>query len=107
MSAAQQGIAHIEWVDFKYNTATDLSGMRNHPENVEWRNAVFERDNFTCQQCGHVSEGDIQAHHIYMWSIYPELRLDVDNGITLCTRCHEAVRGYEDEYIDMFIMLMN
>lgn len=59
--------------------------QRNMPEYIEWRKAVFERDNWTCQECGAHGE---QAHHIKQWAHHSELRFDVDNGITLCKACH-------------------
>lgn len=54
----------------------------------EWRKAVFQRDNFTCQRCGQRG-GRLQAHHIKAWAKYPELRYDVANGITYCVECHK------------------
>lgn len=59
---------------------------RNMPEYITWRKAVYARDNYTCQECG--SSSDINAHHIKAWSHYPNLRFDVDNGVTLCFDCH-------------------
>lgn len=72
-------------------------------EYKEWRKAVFERDCYTCQMCGKKSSGDIEAHHIYTWKNYPEKRFDVENGITLCKKCHRSIKEKEDEYINMFI----
>jgi len=68
--------------------------QRNRIDCYEWRDAVFERDNFTCQDCG--SSGDailIHAHHIKCWDEYPELRIEISNGITLCSSCHARLHG--------------
>lgn len=59
-------------------------------EYKQWRDAVFYRDNFTCQVCD-VYGGDIHADHIKSWKDYPELRHDITNGRTLCVPCHYYV----------------
>ena len=56
-------------------------------EYINWRRLVFQRDGFTCQYCGEIG-GDLNAHHKKRWKDYPELRYEVDNGITLCKFCH-------------------
>jgi hypothetical protein len=53
-----------------------------------WRKAVYERDNYTCRCCGKKSEGDIVAHHLDAYSWCKDKRTDVNNGITLCEKCH-------------------
>ena len=54
----------------------------------EWRVAVFARDKYTCQCCGDKRGGNLEAHHILNFKTHEHLRLDIDNGITLCEDCH-------------------
>lgn len=64
--------------------------QRNSVEYSEWRKAVFKRDNYTCCIC-HKVGGRLNAHHIKHWATNPELRFDVNNGITLCSECHKEI----------------
>lgn len=58
-----------------------------------WRNAVFSRDDWTCQHCK-VRGGVLHADHIKPYATHPDLRLDVDNGRTLCPPCHRKTDTY-------------
>lgn len=54
---------------------------------LAWRKAVFERDGYACVSCNS-TVNKLHAHHIKSFDEYPELRVDIDNGLTLCTSCH-------------------
>ena len=63
--------------------------LRHRREYKDWRTAVYERDNYTCQCCGKRG-GKLNAHHINSFADYLELRYDIRNGITLCIDCHDS-----------------
>lgn len=60
---------------------------RHSTQYQAWREAVFKRDNHTCQDCG-IRGGTLNAHHIKSFKKYKKLRHDINNGITLCEKCH-------------------
>lgn len=65
-----------------------ITYRRGLPINL-WRTEVFKRDNYTCKCCGTTKSGVFNAHHIYDYKNFEEYRTDIDNGITLCTKCHK------------------
>jgi len=56
----------------------------------DWSKQVKERDNYTCKRCFRYYES-VEPHHKKPKSRYPELKLEVDNGISLCNDCHRWV----------------
>lgn len=76
---------HPRWQGKRFDTPTSI---RLSSEYKDWRDSVFIRDNYTCQICGERG-GRLNAHHIKPFAKYPELRLSIDNGITLCESCHK------------------
>ena len=62
---------------------------RNYPEYTNWRKAVYERDNYTCQKCNISKSGNLNAHHIESYDNNPEFRTNISNGITLCKKHHK------------------
>lgn len=72
---------------------------RQSKQYKEWRSSVFNRDNFTCVICGQVG-GTLNAHHIKPFKKFPRERFNVDNGVTLCQRCHRKIhKGEHNEWL--------
>lgn len=63
--------------------------IRNSVEYALWRDACLRRDNFTCQKCKQ-SGGILRVHHKNNFSSFVDIRLNIENGITLCQECHRA-----------------
>lgn len=61
--------------------------IRNSKAMITWRETIFKRDNYTCQECG--SRGvTLNADHIKPLALYPELCFSLKNGRTLCVTRH-------------------
>jgi len=75
------------WTGKKAPWEKSAKDHRASLEYKKWRIDVFVRDNFTCRDCGQV-RGKIEAHHIQKFLQFPSLRYDVNNGLTLCRKCH-------------------
>lgn len=87
ISASLQGIPLSDWDGFKEK---ENALIRKSCAYQDWRNAVFIRDDYTCQDCGSRG-GYLHAHHILPFAKHPEVRLAVDNGKTLCRECHAKI----------------
>lgn len=84
------GSRNPKWVD----------GQRTNLDN--WRLVIYERENYTCQICGHKGESGykidcILAHHIKPRDLYLELIYDVDNGWCLCVSCHHRLHRFAEQ----------
>jgi len=87
------GSNHPMWI--KDRSLLKKREQRNDSAYIAWRREVWLRDNFTCKIANPDCNGRIEAHHILGWKSYPELRYQVNNGITLCHAHHPRKR--EDE----------
>ena len=86
-SEKQKGPRHWNWKG-------GISGT-NHLTRVsykfrEWREAVFKRDDWTCQDCG-LRGGFLHPHHILAFAEFTKLRFEINNGKTLCVNCHRQL----------------
>ena len=83
----------------RYN---DDAKDRRSPACRYWHRQVWERDRFRCRINNKDCSGKINAHHILGWSKFPELRYNVNNGITLCQFHHPRKRVDEQKLIPFF-----
>jgi len=61
--------------------------VRTSHEYKLWDQAVFARDNYTDAKTG-IRGGSLHAHHILNFAEHPELRFDINNGVTLSKKSH-------------------
>lgn len=85
MSESRKLDKHYNW---KGGISSENSRARSSGEYVYWRKECFKRDNFTCQKTGQ-SGGKLVVHHINNFADFPELRYDINNGITLSLDAHK------------------
>ena len=62
--------------------------QRQYPKYDLWREAIYKRDKYLCQYCGQ-GGGKLNAHHLESYTINPGLRTTLENGATLCVKCHK------------------
>jgi 5-methylcytosine-specific restriction endonuclease McrA len=85
-----------------------LKEIQNTPEKLEnekirhsgayrtWRQLVLERDGYACVLCGRKKSLICKLHvdHIKSFIKNPNLRLNLENGRTLCIECHKKTETY-------------
>lgn len=78
----------------------DKHRVRGQREWAKWRKDVYERDGYTCQECG-TKGGYLEPHHIIPRRLNGEL-FNIKNGITLCRPCHLKTLGKELEFAELY-----
>lgn len=76
-------------------TKLKKTNRQGNPLYLEWRYKIYTRDGFKCKMSNKDCCGRLEAHHILRWSDHPELRYDVNNGITLCHFHHPLKKSEE------------
>lgn len=84
ISKIQFGINNPNW---KGGITSENEKNRKNNSFKGWREAVFARDNYTCQKTK-IKGVKLHPHHIQNFAEYPELRYEVSNGITLSEKEH-------------------
>ena len=98
--------------------ASNLSKrIKNSFKYKKWREAIFQRDNWTCQQCGKRGGIILHPHHRRSFAsileenniktledaLNCEVLWNINDGITLCRNCHKKTNTYGwNRYNDMF-----
>jgi len=89
-----------------------MQALRNSPAYKNWRESVYQRDNWTCRECGaRSSSGNVvvlNAHHIHPIKDNKNTLLifNIDNGVTLCADCHNVTKGCEEDYIEHYLEIL-
>ena len=103
ISLSHTGSKHYRWNPNREEVRYD---RRNDPEYMQWRKKVYERDNWICRIKNENCVGRIEAHHILAWRSHPELRYEINNGITLCHAHHPRKRAEEKKLVSFFHRLV-
>lgn len=101
-----RGINHYLYKEDR--TSIKCQDRRNNPNYKIWRRSCLERDKYKCMVCGKKFSKDNQlvVHHIFGYAEYPELRYNVNNGITLCQEHHPLKKDVVKRLIPTFLMLI-
>ena len=83
---------HPSWVNGNYKKSDRPYG---DSASYYFRTKIYKRDKYKCKINNQDCKGRLEAHHILSWREYPELRYDINNGITLCHFHHP--RRWEEE----------
>ena len=86
-------------------TDKDREGRRKQQGYNEWSYKVKEKADFICNICGQ-KHGDIVSHHLESYNSNKNLRLDVNNGVCLCDKCHKEfhhIYGYGNNTKQQYI----
>lgn len=85
-----KGAIHHNW---KGGVTNPQQKLRETIEYNKWRKSILKRDKYTCQCCGAKNGNgktiNFRVHHKENFADNPDLRLKIDNGITLCSNCHD------------------
>jgi ribosomal protein L37E len=96
---------HWKW---KKDRTTLVQNEKKHlcQRYMAWRKEVKDRDGWKCRMNNEDCKGRLEAHHILRWSTHPELRYEVNNGITLCAFHHPRKINDEQKLAPVFMELV-
>ena len=77
--------------NWKGGASTKQHIIRTSNQYRSWKEQVLNRDGSVCKKCEAITT---TVHHLYSFRDYPELRFEVDNGVTICTTCHRKFHNH-------------
>ena len=95
------GKNHPRWIKNRTELKTDRQKSYDTKYKY-WMLEVKRRDGWKCKINNKDCHGSLEAHHILPWRDYPELRYEINNGITLCHAHHPLKRAEEKLLIPKF-----
>lgn len=99
------GENHWHWIEDRTNVKLDKE--RGGPLHKQWSRAVKSRDGWQCKISTLDCSGRIESHHILSWKDHPELRYEINNGITLCHFHHPRKKEDEEALAPSFFQLID
>lgn len=78
----------------------------NDPEYSKFRREVLRRDKYCCQMPGCKTRRKLEVHHIIPYSQSIHLRTNIDDGITLCVKCHRSIKNKEMFFGELFMKII-
>lgn len=103
------GDKHYNWIPDRTRLQKfgDDNLDRGSSMHRDWSRRVKIRDGWKCRISNKDCLGKLEAHHILGWKEYPELRYDINNGITLCHFHHPRRKDDELNAIPIYQQLIN
>jgi hypothetical protein len=82
--------------------------FRESPEYIETLKRVRARDGYRCRLCGRKittlpsdqEQERLEVHHLYSYTDYVSLRMDMNNMISLCPQCHILFNNLNSDNIN-------
>ena len=109
LSRQRVGEKHPRWI------ADRTKVVKNNRSKYEYENdgayrvwmiQVKNRDHWKCKIADKNCNGRLEAHHILNWIDFPELRYEINNGITLCHAHHPRGRAKEQKMVSVLQKLL-
>lgn len=102
----KSGILSPVWIENRDEVVIIPNQERRSNPYLFWRKSVCNRDNWKCRIENKDCNGKLEVHHILGFKAHPELRYDINNGITLCHFHHPRKRSEEANLSPFFQKLV-